>query len=258
MKRMMLAALLLSACAQEAGTAAPVENGPPTLEAVNLPITDQAGNRMESWNISADGARLCSSRETWCLHRMGEDQAGFSHNGGAPRALPGIGVVWSNAGIIVSPDSAIVFLARVEEQSYSGGGASATHVAAFRLTDTGAEEIAVLPMIGSATIRACFDQDDQTQRAGACADEYSFMGRVRLDDSVTSGPPRIVLETAAGTYPGRVTRGEDSLERPPLTAADLVWVKDDVCSFRRTFSQSPAGPYAPDADLPACSDYLEP
>ena len=75
---------------------------------------------------------------------------------------------------------------------------------------------------------------------------------------VAEGAPHIVLETAAGSYPGRVTRNADSLEAPALTQADLVWAHDETCSYRRTYSQGADGLYAPDQALPACSDYLEP
>jgi hypothetical protein len=128
----------------------------------------------------------------------------------------------------------------------------------FKVSNGQAEHLAAMPTSGSLMIRACFSEEDQRRRADACHDQYEFVSRIRLDESVTSGDPRIVLETAAATFPGRVTRGEDSAERGQLTQADLVWATDDVCSYRRTFSRSSAGPYVPDAELPACTDYLEP
>ena len=115
-----------------------------------------------------------------------------------------------------------------------------------------------MPLGGSADVRACFDEDDEKQRAGACHDQYTFVTRITLDESVREGAPRIMLETAAGSYPGRVTRNADSLEQSPLTETDLVWAHDATCSYRRTYSRGADGLYAPDRPLPACADYLEP
>ena len=115
------------------------------------------------------------------------------------------------------------------------------------------------PFFGAAAmIRACFDEDDEEQRAGACHDQYTFVTRISLDEGVSEGAPRIMLETAAGSYPGRVTRQADSLEQAPLTQADLVWAQDATCSYRRTYTRSADGLYAPDQPLPPCTDYLEP
>jgi hypothetical protein len=121
-----------------------------------------------------------------------------------------------------------------------------------------ATRLATLPVASSISVRACFSPENEQQRAGACADEYRFVSRIRLDEAVTSGPPHIVLETAAASFPGRVTRAADSLARPQLTEADHVWATDDVCSFRRTYAPISNGGYAPDTELPACPDYLEP
>jgi hypothetical protein len=255
----MLAALLaLSAC-QEAtvggsGTA-PAESAPPALEPVALPQSDGAGNQMVALEQIGEGGLYCAGGETWCVV-SGDGAVSVSHDGGDLIALPARGEQWPNA--IISADSAIVGVITTETQPYSGGGGSASRLTLYQVSGGVAREVAVLPVAGSADVRACFTPEDEQQRAGACRDEYRFVTRISLDESVTSGAPRIVLETSAGSYPGRVTRQADSLERAPLTEADLVWWHDDVCSFRRTFSPSPAGPYVADAELPACSDYLEP
>ncbi|MCA8887142.1 MAG: hypothetical protein KDA35_10960, partial [Hyphomonadaceae bacterium] len=110
----------------------------------------------------------------------------------------------------------------------------------------------------SSDVRACFNQEDETLRAGACHDQYRFVSRISLDESVSEGAPRVLLETAAGSFPGRVTRDADSLEAAPLTQADLVWAHDETCSYRRIYSQGSDGLYAPNQPLPACTDYLEP
>lgn len=256
--RLMFAAALfaLGACSPAAETAAPAPSTPPALEAVTLPQSDGAGNQMVALEQIGEGGMYCAGAETWCVLTGDEGAVSVTENGGAQIALPTRGEKWPNA--IVSQGSAIVGVIETATQSYSGGGGSASHLTLYRVANGAATEIAKLPYAASLDIRACFDEDDTRQRMDACSDQYNFVSRVRLDETVTSGAPRIVLETAAGTFPGRVTRGDDSLQRPALTQADLVWAQDDVCSFRRTYSQSTAGPYAPDAELPACSDYLEP
>lgn len=256
--RLMFAAALfaLGACSQPAETAAPAPSTPPALEAVALPQSDRAGNQMVALEQIGEGGMYCAGGETWCVLTGDEGAVFVTENGGAQIELPTHGERWPNA--ILSQDSAIVGVIETETQSYSGGGGSASHLTLYRVANGAATEIAKLPYGASIDIRACFSEENTRQRMDACSDQYSFVSRVRLDETVTSGAPKIILETAAGTFPGRVTRGEDSLQRAPLTQADLVWAQDDVCSFRRTFSATTAGPYVPDAELPACSDYLEP
>ncbi|MBX9746696.1 MAG: hypothetical protein K2X34_07330, partial [Hyphomonadaceae bacterium] len=171
-------------------------------------------------------------------------------------ALPGEGEIWPV--VVRSGESALVGLIATESTPYSGGSASAQHLILYEIAGGVARESLRLPYSGSAMIRACFDEDDQTARAGACQDQYAFVTRISLDEGVSDGAPRIILETAAGSYPGRVTRTTDSLEQIPLTEADLVWARDETCTFRRTYSRGPDGLYAPDQALPGCSDYLEP
>jgi hypothetical protein len=54
-----------------------------------------------------------------------------------------------------------------------------------------------------------------------------------------------------------VIRTGDSRARGRLTRRDLVWWRDPACSYARRFAPDAAGHYAPDAPLPACSDYLD-
>jgi len=256
--RLMLAAALLAvgACSPAAETAATAPSTPPALEAVTLPQSDGAGNQMVALEQIGEGGMFCAGGEAWCVLTGDEGAVSVAQDGGAQVALPTRGERWPNA--IVSQGAAIVGVIETETQTYSGGGGSASHLTLYRVANGAAMEIAKLPYAAAIDIRACFTEEDTRRRMDACSDQYNFVSRVRLDETVTSGAPRIVLETAAGTFPGRVTRGEDSLERSALTQADLVWAQDDVCSFRRTYSATAAGPYAPDAELPACSDYLEP
>lgn len=248
-----IAAAALAACTQEAPPAAPGPSEPPSLEAVALPIIDQAGNRQEA--LTQNGARWCTGDSALCIVDIEGGARVISEDAGV--SLAADGEIWPMV-IRASSGHALVGVIVSEEQMYSGGGGRAQYLVLYDVADSEAREALRLPYSGSLDIRACFTEEDQTARADACQDQYSFVSRVRLDESVASGDPRIVLETAAGTYPGRVSRGEDSRERGALSAADLFWAKDDVCSYRRTFSRGPTGAYAPDADLPACSDYLEP
>ena len=56
-----------------------------------------------------------------------------------------------------------------------------------------------------------------------------------------------------------MSRSKDSLENPPLTAADLVAARDPTCSFERRFTFDAAtGVYQPDRPLPDCTDYTVP
>jgi hypothetical protein len=253
-----LAAVALSACAQEGAAPAAVETAPPELAPPTLPITDQAGNRMEAMN--AIGERFCRAEGGWCVNSQANgivaDHQGRSTSITWPANDNQTSATWPN--IIISGDTALVGAIITENQMYSGGSARVDHLVLFEVNSGAAREVLRLPYASEISIRACFDEDDVQARAEACLDEYVFVSRVRIDESVASGPPAIVLETAAASYPGRISRTTDSAERGPLTQADLVWATDDVCSFRRTFGRGPSGSYTPDTELPACADYLEP
>lgn len=145
---------------------------------------------------------------------------------------------------------------------YSGGAASATDLQLFLATRSveGVKLRRVLnvPVAGGSMIRACFSEDDMAQRAGACHDEYTFEGALTLDPQ-GEGMPRFGYQTRATSFPGPVSRSEDSLQNPPLDESDLVTVVDEACSYRRTFVHDPAaGAYRPDSPLPACEDYTVP
>lgn len=252
MKRLMIAlgAMLLAACTPPA--AETPENGPPNLDGVMLPLGDQAGNRMEA--LTQNGARWCTEDSVWCVEG-GQVSASFAA-GAAPVALPAEGELWPV--VVRTGETALIGLIATEEQMYSGGSGRAQHLTLYEIADGAAREVLRMPYSGAADIRACFDEEDEQQRAGACRDEYQFITRIFIDETVASGAPVIVLETAAGSYPGAVTRNADSLEQPALTEADLVWAQDETCTFRRTYTRGADGLYAPDEPLPGCTDYLEP
>jgi hypothetical protein len=145
-------------------------------------------------------------------------------------------------------------------QGYSGGGSSATTLSLgiFDAKSPDMVQIASVPGGFSAMIRACFSERDMKKRAGACHDEYDMKVSLTLDPSVPRGIPRFVYTTRAKTYPGRVSRSEDSLTKRPLTKRDLVWAVDRVCSYRRMLAfDSRTGGYAFDAPPPECADYTE-
>lgn len=246
-----LAALALMACTQEAPAPEP-STAEPSLPGVTLPVSDQAGNHMEP--LTQTGERWCTSDSVWCVEG-GNVTASFMP-GAPPIGLPGEGEIWPV--IIRSGESALVGRIFLDSTPYSGGGGQAEHLTLYEVANGGAHEVLRMPYAASSMIRACFTPEDETTRAGACHDEYAFVTRISLDESVASGAPVIILETAAGSYPGPVTRGADSSERGPLTQADLVWAQDAECTFRRTYTRAADGLYAPDQQLPACSDYLEP
>ncbi|MEZ5961684.1 MAG: hypothetical protein R3C30_14870 [Hyphomonadaceae bacterium] len=265
MKRLMIAvvAVLASACTPPATEEATSNTAEPSLPGVTLPVADQAGNRMEA--LEQRGDRWCTGDDVWCIVSDGSGVTvvkGDATVATIPLAEAAEGDAWDSWPVIVrvgrNDESAIVGVAHADNEPYSGGGGSVSQLVLYSVSGGAANEAVRLPLGGSSTIRACFDEADQAQRAGACTDEYRFVTRISLDESVAEGAPRIILETAAGSYPGHVTRNGDSLESPPLTEADLVWAQDPTCSFRRTYSLGNDGLYAPDQPLPACSDYLEP
>lgn len=264
MKRLFFAAtaLFASACTPPAAQNTP-NTAEPSLPGVTLPVADQAGNRMEA--LAQDSQRWCTGDGVWCAVN---DGAGVTvTKGGAVVGTVAVpeseeGHEWDSWPAIVrvgrDDDTILIGITQTVRQMYSGGGGEATQLVLYSVHAGAANEVVRMPFLASADVRACFTPDDERQRAGACHDQYTFVTRVSLDESVTAGPPRIVLETAAGSYPGRVTRNADSLEAVPLTEADLVWAHDETCSYRRTYSQGADGLYTPDQPLPACTDYLEP
>lgn len=266
MKRMVIAAALLACgCTPPAAdeAAAPQASAGPTLDPVSLPLADGAGNRMEA--LTQSGERWCTGDGAWCVSKREADVAITRGDQGAGAIT--IGEAEENNSWEVWPqiirigrndESVLVGVTRSTRQMYSGGGGEASQLVLYAVAGGAVNEVVQMPLSASATVRACFDEDDQRQRAGACHDEYAFVTRISLDETVASGPPRIVLETAAASYPGLLTRNADSLENEPLQPSDLVWATSELCSYRRVFARSADGLYAPERPLPDCSDYLEP
>lgn len=141
---------------------------------------------------------------------------------------------------------------------YSGGGGMSSYRTLIRFVPGETpQEMLTVPMSGSLMIRACFGEEDMKQRAGACHDEYEFAAELKAEGDAF--PPRLTYASTATTFPGRVSRNEDSLAKPPLKPKDLVKAVDAECSVRRVFTFDPATKaYVPDAPLPDCGDYTVP
>jgi hypothetical protein len=265
MKRLMIAAALLAcACSPPAGDApAQAATEEPALAPVSLPIADRAGNRLEG--LTQTGDRWCTSEGAWCA-AAGESNVAVARGDQSAGTIAitdlpedDVWAVWPQIVRLGGADeAALVGVVRTTRQMYSGGGGEASQLVLYEVRGGGAQEVLRMPYGGSAMIRACFDEDDEQQRAGACHDEYTFVTRVSLDERVADGAPRILLETAAGSFPGLLTRGGDSNEARPLTQEDLVWAHSEACSYRRTYTREADGLYLPDRPLPPCADYLEP
>jgi hypothetical protein len=249
-KRLIICAALLGACSQEPDVGPPAELAP-----VSLPVADQAGNRMEA--LTQTGSRWCTADGAWCVEST---EAGASSVHGATTLALGPPVgsdVWPN--IIRNADgSVVVGFIRRENQMFSGGGAETSELLLYSIANGAAQEAGALPYSGAASIRACFSEEHTRNRRDACHDEYDFTTRISLNEGAARGPAQILLETAATTFPGRVSRDEDSTERAPLQASDLARWVDATCSYRRTYIRGADGRYAPDEPLPDCSQYLEP
>jgi hypothetical protein len=172
-----------------------------------LPAADQAGNRMEA--LTQNGERWCTADGAWCI-AAAESSAAITHGGESAGtiAIGDIGEseewsVWPRIVRIGRDDGdALVGVVRRTRQMYSGGGGEASQLVLYGLSGGAANEVVRMPLGASAMIRACFDENDQERRAGACHDQYEFVTRLSLDESVSSGRPQITLETAAGSFPG--------------------------------------------------------
>lgn len=167
---------------------------------------------------------------------------------------------WRPSAILRRAESDDVILgADMELQAmYSGGGGTSSYQTLIRFIPGAVpQEMLTVPMSGSLMIRACFGEEDMKQRAGACHDEYEF--NAELEAEGDAFPPRLTYASTATTFPGRVSRSEDSLAKPPLKPKDLVKAVDAECSVRRVFTFDPAtNAYVPDAPLPDCGDYTVP
>lgn len=259
MKRWVMAAVLLAAaCTPPATKQAPPQPG--------APVADGAGNRMET--LAQNQNRWCTGDGAWCAVFLDDATVGVEHNDQSAATIPINALqedgdewrLWPQIVRVGRDDDAVLFgVVRRTSQMYSGGGGSAEHLTLFEGTQDGRAQAVLTdaPLSGSLMTRACFNEEDEAARRGACHDEYDFVGTLALDESVTEGAPRLALTTEATTAPGRRSRASDSTQEPPLTEEGLAPWRDETCSYRRVASRQ-GDAYVWDQPLPACSDYLEP
>ena len=241
------ALLLISACAS-----APMPEPPLMLTPVSAGA-DQAGNRLEPLAGGEAEDERCTHDGQWCVSAQGF-RNGAQTIAAEPRdraeAAPWPFVLRRAGG-----EPLLGLLWRTND-SYSGGGASETVLVLYRITGDRARPVLEVLQAGDALIRACFSQADTRARRQACHDDYRFSSHLSLEPSTEQGWPVLRYETQAETFPGRVSRSADSTARGALTEADLVWTRDESCSFTRSFVwNEAAGAYMPNAPLPACTDY---
>ncbi len=258
MKKLMIAAALLAAActppAEEAPAPAATELQPPAL-----PMADAAGNRMEA--LTEQNGRFCSSDGAWCITRTaaavnithaGADTQLLTYDGatGTPQIWP---VIVRNGR---NDESLLLGLTWRTSEMHSGGGAEHDRVTLYRFAPgaLGATEALTFPSQSEISIRACFDEDDMQARREACLDQYNFTGQLSLDTENASGPARLILQTAATTYPGPRSRMSDSTQDAPLQESDLVVTPDAECSYRRVLTFNGEG-YDYDTAPPNCEDY---
>ncbi len=229
---------------------------PPTAAAA-----DQAGNRLEA--LAQTGERFCTADGSWCLDA---DALTYTADGSV-RSLEIVDPdqergVWPFA-VFVGPnnDHALFGVTAIERQMFSGGGASSTTLTLYEAVShsTAVEPVLAVPLESSALVRACFGESDIRDRLEACHDEYSFIAALNLAPDTTSGHPRFVYVAEAATYPGPLSLTEDSSRAAPLRRSDLVWARNDACSFRRIMVlNEDAAHYMPIEPMPDCPDFLRP
>lgn len=247
MRFALLGALALCAACAATPVEAPA-TAPPTAAA-----SDATGNRLEA--LVLDGQRACTADGAWCA-----DGAGVVTRtaDASTRTIPALAegeerAVWPFA--VIAGERVLMGFLDTHYEMYSGGGASFTTLTLYDVTGESPAAQLSVQIAADIMIRACFSEDDTRARREACHDEYKFAASLNLDKSVAEGAPRFLYVSEAATFPGRVSRTEDSAERGALKASDLVWARDETCSTTRTFAFDDGAGYQPDAPLPACTDY---
>lgn len=227
---------------------------------------DGAGNRVEPLVVvsprdRAAPVRACTRARDWCatldggvLTVVAGAESGarhdFAEHGGTLSFWP---------RLVRTRDGVMVGVLRDELTGYSGGGARTVvlRLLALRRGRT-PEPVLDIPVLGSASIRACFSEADAKRRADACHDEYRYHARLVFDPRGRDVAPVFEYRADATTFPGTISRGADSLAAKPLRPRDLVTVTDPRCTFRRVFRLDRVGRrYRPDRPLPDCGDFTD-
>lgn len=251
------------------------------------PASDAPGDRIESFpaidRVSAEQAALrsamhCVAERSFCLRAWREGDGGVWTLDIHDRAPLGANVAPARRFALPAGDNPdretfniwphlvreasgalLIGVERYRTEGFSGGGAGETRLVLLRLESGAAEPVEVLTVQTgySAMIRACFTEEEYRHR-GACHDEYELVGTLGLTPAAAPGRPRLVLTTAARSFP-RGARAEGENERARIPRRDLVWERDPACSYRRSFAfDAASGRYLPDRPLPDCSTYALP
>lgn len=156
----------------------------------------------------------------------------------------------------------LVGLISEQRTMYSGGGGSGgrLHLLRFGMAPHAialGNEVLDVEWDSSLMIRACFSEQDMTDRRGACHDEYSFTGA--LTAAADGGElPSLTYRTTATAYPQTSRRSEDN-SGTKLKQSDLTKWTDPECSYTRMLHYNPAtARYEMDRAAPDCSDYTTP
>lgn len=246
----------------------------PPVPAGGRPVRQQSpGDGLLALTAGADGTR-CTAERRWCVSLEAGEADGQTvrpvvrtGSADAALALPTDPMASETHApwpyLLPLADGG--FLAGVETEirtAYSGGGGSARELRLFRVGADGralAEPLLTVPVHASLLIRACFSEDDQKKRRGACHDEYDFSGTITPAPERAAGLPVLLYDTEATAFPAPVSRASDSTTARPLRKADLVRRRDPHCSVTRRFTFDPQrGTYTPDSPLPECTEYTVP
>ncbi len=222
------------------------------------------------------GELLCAGGRSWCAtisEREGEPRAVVISEGkrtlriDLPASAPAEGFddrayqLWPARIRFGSQGDYLIGVIDEHRTMYSGGGAHSGTLTLYHVTaaDGSFRDVLSVPWDSGAMIRACFSEKDYRQRAGACHDEYDYSASLEVAGAGAGSPPPLRYRARATSYPGRVSRSEDSLAGKPLRKRDLVRAVDPECSFSRQLSYDAAtGSYTMNQSLPACEDYLQP
>lgn len=275
------AATILCTLVASVASAAPAAPTAPTgPKQEELRIQARAGSQLEETMCTADG--------TWCVTRPvaaadnADDEVDrttaltVTHKStgksrvvatiplfeGAPEAAEA--ALWPSI-VRLSPaakeEVAFIGVLQTERHMYSGGGASATRLTLYDVgtrRDHKTRPILNLPHSSSIQIRACFTEADVAKRHDACSDEYTYRSTLTLDPN-SSAPLRLIYKSHAETYPGALSRSEDSTKAPPLAEKDLQPAVNEECSVERTLTRNAeTGSLEWNEQLPPCTDFLEP
>lgn len=221
-----------------------------------------------------NSAKSCNADKSWCVTLLeGEDDvpALLVDDGGVQQNIPLPGLpeeggfdhsfdnLWSSRIPLAGAGGSLFGVVREHKTMYSGGGGHAGRLTLYRTSrDTKAVTVLTVPWDSGLLIRACFNDRDIRQRRGVCHDEYEYTAKFEVMASGVGDMPDLRYTAEATSFPGKVSRSEDSLAGPRLKKKDIVHARNEECSFTRTFSfDMQSKQYVPDEPLPECGDYTD-